>query len=159
MFNEPESIIENEPESFSLDKFVREQLAEAARWAKLLATVGFICCGIISLMGIGMALFSSLAKSSLYYSSRGTLTSNKGAFIWVVYFIFAVLYFYRCLFLYRFAIKMKTGLHEQNLEEVKESLFNLKKLFRYNGILTIVGVSLYLLVFIVGVIAILFRHI
>ena len=146
--NESDLNREIEPTAVTLDLFAREQLSEAARWAKFLAIIGFVVCGLIGLLGIWLLLFSSLAKS---YNYQGSMAFKRGTLIWVLYFFISVLYFFRCLFLYRFAIKMKSGLHFRNQEEVNASFNNLKKLYRYNAILTIGGIIIYVLLFLTAI--------
>ncbi len=155
-----EPIAENQNESLLTDSIVREQLSEAARWAKFLAIMGFIGCGLIVIIGICLSLFFSYLNSSIssrYTYSEGAFRSGRTSFIWIFYIIGSVLYFFRCLFLYRFAVKMKSGLHERNEEEMTESFRNLKRLFKYNGILTIVVISIYVIFLFAGMILVLNR--
>ena len=39
--------VENREGKLLVDPIAREQLSEAARWAKFLAIIGFIACGIM----------------------------------------------------------------------------------------------------------------
>ncbi len=147
-------------ETLSIDSIAREQLAEAARWARFLAIMGFIGCGIIVIAGIMMAIFSSLmsqVSTGYSYSGRPVQTFGRSALIGIMYVIGSAVFFIRCLYLYRFANKMKTGLHKRNQDELNESFQNLKKMFRYNGILTIVVVALYIVILFAAMIAALNR--
>lgn len=134
----------------SIDPVIKAHLSETAKWGKFLAIVGFVFCGIILLAGIFIvSAFSSVEKT---YSSYGntSLIASFGPGIFVIYIIIAVLYFFPCLFLLRFSNKMKAALAADNQPELTASFQNLKILFRYVGILTIILLSFYLLAFIFG---------
>jgi Family of unknown function (DUF5362) len=142
----------------SVDQSGRNHLAEAARWAKFLAIVGFVFCILIALMGIFAGSFVSLLGANRY--SRFDPDMNSAAapamgLIMAIYYIaIAVLYFFPCLFLFHFAGKMKTALLTDNQEMLNSSFQNLKKMFRFVGIMTIIGLSLFIIVIFFGLIAV-----
>jgi hypothetical protein len=65
----------------------------------------------------------------------------------------ALLYFFPCLYLFRFAQKMKQALNHSDQESLITSLGNLKACFRFMGILTIVVLGIYLLVIVIAAFA------
>jgi hypothetical protein len=71
----------------------------------------------------------------------------------VVYLICALLFFFPCLYLYRFSVKMKLALASVSQENFDTSLQNLKSLLKFYGILTIVMLSIYALIFILVMLA------
>ena len=73
-------------------------------------------------------------------------TPGRSGFIGLVYIIMAAIFLFRCLYLYRFANKMRSGLQQRSQHEINESFLNLKKMFRYNGIITVVLVLLYVVI-------------
>lgn len=155
-----ETPVENREEALFVDPIACEQLSEAARWAKFLAIMGFIACGIMVVAGMLMAIayfFMNHVPARYGYSGRAINTAGRSGFTGVVYLGGAVLYLFRCLYLYRFAVKMRSGLHERSQDELNESFTNLKKMFRYNGILTIVLVLLYVVILFAVMIAALNR--
>ncbi|MBL7737782.1 MAG: hypothetical protein JNK14_01095 [Chitinophagaceae bacterium] len=131
----------------SIDPMTRNHLAEAARWAKFLAIMGFIMCGLIVVIGIFAGSFFSMFADEGYGRYRDVDVDAKGlgAVMAVVYVLLALLYFFPCLFLFNFAAKMKTALNAQNQELLNSSFQNLKKCFRYVGVLTIIILCLYVL--------------
>ena len=136
----------------SIDGTTRTHLAEAARWASFLAIVGFIVCGLVVVFGIfAGAIFSSLSG---YRSFGGSASfgSGFGAAMAVVYILLALLYFFPCLFLFRFAKQMKAALATNEQESLNASFQNLKAMFRFVGILTIIIIALYGLIFIISII-------
>lgn len=138
----------------SIDATSKAHLTVAAKWAKFLAIIGFIVCGIIVLAGIFAGSLMSSFSSSQYGEFGGwTNLGGFGALAAVFYVLIALLYFFPCLFLFNFAAKMKAALLADDQDTLNLSFQNLKKTFRFVGIVTIVVLSIYLLVFILGIIA------
>jgi len=127
----------------NIDPNVKNHLSEAAKWAKFLAIVGFVICGLVVLMGIFAGSF--LASMGRYSSSESEITGAMSTLLAVVYILFAVLYFIPVLFLYRFATQMKIALASNDQGVLTTSFQNLKRMFRYVGILTIIVLAFYAL--------------
>jgi len=133
----------------------------AARWAKFLSIVGFVMCGLFAVA----AIFAGSILNGLNYLNapdsdtgydKGAFTGIMGVFIGFIYFACAVLYFFPCLFLFRFATNMQMALRAEDQSILNTSFQNLTKLFRFVGILTIVLLSFYVLIIlfvIIGLIA------
>jgi uncharacterized membrane protein (DUF485 family) len=60
------------------------------------------------------------------------------------------LYFFPCLFLFRFASKMKHALAANDQAQLNTSFQNLKSLFRFVGILTIIFLAFYAIAIVFG---------
>ena len=120
----------------TIDPNSKIHLAEAARWGKFLAIVGFIFCGIIVVVG----LFAGSLLSSMGSSYGGSMSNTGGlaAMMSVIYIIIALVYFFPCLFLYRFAARMKAALLTNEQETLNNSFQNLKAMLRYMGIIMII---------------------
>jgi len=134
----------------SIDPAIKSHLSETASWGRFLAIIGFIACGLLVVVGI---FFVSVVGTmgARYGSYDGpSLTSAFGPAIMVVYIIAAILYFFPCLFLLRFSNRMKTALAADNQADLTVAFQNLKALFRFVGVLTIIVLSLYLLALIFG---------
>jgi hypothetical protein len=151
----------------ALDQESIGHLTETARWGKFLAIVGFVMCGLIAIFSffIGSIFASALTAGSSFSNlpresaGAGALGALGGVFFTAIYLVFAALYFFPCLFLYNFSVRMKTALNTNDQVKLNQSLKAQKILFRYVGILTIVLVSTYgVLLLIVGVIAALSLH-
>jgi len=134
---------------FGIDDFSRNHLGEAAKWAKFLAIVGFVMCGFIVIASFFIGTVFSTSFSQ--YNDGPSFGSGFGILITLFYLAFGVLYFFPCLFLLRFANYMKGALNTNDQFTLNKSFQNLKIMFRYVGILTIIVISLYVLLFIVGV--------
>ena len=132
---------------FGIDQSSRAHLSEAAKWAKFLAIVGFVMCGLIVVIAIFAGSFFAMLSRSYNdgYRSSATLTGGMGAFIAIFYIGIAILFFLPYLFLFRFATRMKAALITNDQLTLNTSFQNLKIMFRYVGILTIVMLSFYAL--------------
>ncbi|HVZ55186.1 MAG TPA: hypothetical protein VG870_00890 [Chitinophagaceae bacterium] len=125
--------------SLHIDATGRVHLAEAARWARFLSIVGFILCGLIVIMGL---FFSTIISSFPGAYGMGPMAAMGGA-VAVLYLLIALFYFFMCLFLYRFGSRMKMALATENQDSLNISFQNLKVLYRYVGIITIIILVIY----------------
>ena len=148
---------QNQSQIFSLtiDPVIKSHLNETARWGKFLAILGFIICGLIIIIGLFFGtIFSSLVNRSPDLSYQGNMSSGSfGALAAVFYIIIAVVYFFPCLFLYRFSTKMKTALNGNEQTDLTLAFQNLKSLFRYVGVITVIVLAIYLVLFLFAVLA------
>jgi Family of unknown function (DUF5362) len=124
-------------------------LSETAKWAKFLSIVGFVLTGLLVIV----ALFAGTLFASMTGMAGSGLPAGFSIIITVIYLLLAVLYFFPCLYLFRFAVKMKKALAENNQVELSSSFENLKSCFKFMGIMTIVIFSVYLLAIVFGGVA------
>ena len=143
---------QNSSSGLGIDQSTFEHLTEAARWARFLAIAGFVFCGLIALFGMFANTFFSLMTSRLSneLTNANELYGGMGVFMAVLYIGMALLYFFPCLYLFRFANYMKVAAATSKQENLDKSFQNLKIMFRFVGILTIIVLCLYLLLFIIG---------
>ena len=128
-------------------------LNEAAKWGKFLSIVGFVFCGLFALFALfAGAFFSAMLRSSAMDNGLGAGPSMGGGFFTIIYFLFAVLYFFPCLFLFRFSTKMRSALRTDDQQLLVDSFKNLKVCLRFLGIVTIVYLSLCVLGILAGII-------
>jgi uncharacterized membrane protein YjgN (DUF898 family) len=131
----------------ALDQESIEHLTETARWGKFLAVVGFVGCGMIVIMAFVMwAIFSSSLFPNPPHYSNGADTRVfgflGGAVFAGMFMVYATIYFFPCIFLYRFSVRLKMALRANDQVTLNQSLKAQKYLFRYIGVLTIIGVAL-----------------
>ena len=128
--------------SLSIDPQTKEHLAETAKWARFLAIVGFVFLFIVFGYGIYSAMVISQIQEEFPGYGRSGFSAALGATAVVMYVLLFVLYFFPLLFTLRFANKMKVALYANNQVELNNSFQNLKILFRYLGIITIIALVL-----------------
>ncbi len=126
-------------------------LTESAKWGKFLAIMGFIFCGFMIILAFIIPFVLSQVQQE---STSLPVGFNSGLKAWLtlLYLLFAVLFFFPCLYLYKFSVKMQAATRNVSQENFDESLMNLKSMFKFYGILTIVTLSFYALIIIVSII-------
>jgi hypothetical protein len=117
----------------------KQNLLETSKWAIFFTVLGFIGIGLMILGGLVMFIMSSTIPGG-----------GQLGFMGIFYLIFAVLYIFPVIYLMRFSNNMKSGLTGGNNNEINEGFANLKQLFRYTGVMTIVIIGLYILVILIA---------
>lgn len=141
----------------SIDQTSRTHLGEAARWARFLSIVGFIFLGLFALLMI----FGGAYLSKLFSQQYGDFDNETGgAFqttmtigIIAYYLVVFLLVFFAYLFLYRFSTNLKKALASNDQETLNRSFQNLKILYRYWGILTIIGLVFFTIAVLIAIVS------
>ena len=116
-------------------------MTEVVKWAKFLAICSFVGLGIMALFGLGMII--------LQFEGLGN--GIQVVVMGIFYILIAGLYFFPAMYLYRFATASAEAIEKLNDDIFEDGIENLKSLFRFTGILTIIMLSLYA----VGIISVL----
>lgn len=126
---------------------IQENLRIAGKWGRFLAILGFIGLGF---MIMGSVTVFALVSNSGVSGSNGITMAGVGT----LYLLIGILYFFPTLFLLRLSnAALRTGLHGNEVD-LEEMTLNLKKLFKFIGILTIITIGIYILVIIFSLIAV-----
>jgi hypothetical protein len=138
----------------TIDPAGRAHLTEAAKWARFLAIVGFVGITILALIAIfgGSYLATMFGRAGQYNELGPDFTTGMTVGIIVYYVCVALIVFFAYLFLYRFAANMRAALRENNQDLLNRSFQNLKILYRYWGILTVIGLALFAIFFLFAII-------
>jgi hypothetical protein len=131
-----------------IDHNSTQYLRDAARWGQFLAVVGFIFIGLFVVAAIIFATVLSNAFNSMGSASA----AMSGGIIAVVCIIYALIYFFPCLYLYNFSSRMQVALRSNDQDQLNISFRNLRALYRFLGILLIIGLGLWVLAIIISVI-------
>lgn len=133
----------NSSEKLEVTDFIKLDLVEGAKWAKFLAIVGFVSIGLMLVGG----LFVGSSMSAL----SGATGAMSGALLVALYFLIAGLYFYPVYALYKFAKNIKLAIEHNNNNAFATGIRYLKGMFKYMGIITVIFLSLYALLFMFGI--------
>ena len=128
---------------------ITNYLMETAKWGKFLAIVGYVSIGLLGLLAIFMMIG---------LSTMGDLTGTDfpmGAFGFF-YIIMGALYYFPVTYLYKYAVQIKKGLRSNDITTITSGFQNLKSLFKFMAIVTIVIFSIYGLMLLVAIPTILF---
>lgn len=124
-------------------------LTEAAKWGKFLSILGFIFCALIILMGLFAGTLMSGVLSQFETESATGLGAISTTVIMIYYILIALLYFFPCLFLFNFSSKMQTAIRNNDQIYLNTSFRNLKSLFKFWGILTIILLCIFVIAIII----------
>jgi len=128
---------------------MRSYIYETTKWAKILAIVGFVISAFLFIGSFGIASF--INSNPNMAAQLGPLGKGGSLGVTVLYLIFAFLYFYPSLLLSKFSNKGKQGILFGDQASLSDALLNIKSLFKYMGILTLIVVFSYVaLVLVVG---------
>jgi len=127
-----------------------DYLLKAAKWGKFLAILGFIITGLLVFAGIIMGFVMSSVQDEM----NPVGMSFSPVLFSVIYVVFAAIYIIPVIFLNSFSNNAIRAVSSASTENLTVSLHNLKKLFAFVGISTIVVLAIYTVVLIsVGIAA------
>jgi hypothetical protein len=131
-------------ENLSLTKNATTFLLEAAKWGHFLAVLGFFMVGLLVLIGLFSGTILSLIPQT-------TALPVGGVVLGIIYTVLAALYFFPSLFLFKFSTKIKGAIKSFSDQELEGALENLKSQYKFIGIMAIITISLYILIFVVSI--------
>ncbi len=139
-----------------LSPLALKYLNTTRKWTYFLSILGFIFCGLIALFALffSTALASIRDYSSEFASSSPIPVGGATGFISVFYLLIAVICFILYLYLYRFSVRLKSALNNNDSILLEAGLKHFKSYWQLTGILTIVVLGFYfiaVLLVIIGV--------
>ena len=124
-------------ESTRLNAESKSHLVEAAKWAKFLAIVGFVM--------LALFFIASLVILGEVFS-KGFNWDSIGGF--AVGMVMVAVYFFPIYYMFSFARKIKKGIRESSEEDCVKGFEHLKSMFKFMGIMFVIIIALYILIFI-----------
>ncbi len=112
-------------------------LRRGAVWARFMAVVGFIGCGVMLLASIAMLAFSGFL--SAYISE---MIPYASVILAVLYIVSAVIGFFINLFLYRFADRSIRAVDSSDSALLSSGIRNLTNLFLTSGIILFMSLAI-----------------
>lgn len=146
-----EDFEEREPKEVKLvvTEEIRSYIYDITKWAKFLAVVGFMLSALLIL--VSFSIPAIIGSNPALAKQMGPLGAAGSSAITVIYLLIGLLYFYPSLLLFRISNKGKQGVLFGDQENLNGAMQNLKSLFKFWGVLTIVIIALYFLaIFSVG---------
>jgi len=120
-------------------------LKGASPWLRFLGIVGFIYLGFMLLL----FLILIIGAQSVFPGIPGLGISNGAVLIFVLFIV--ALYFFPVFFLFQFGKKIKTYLFTGDNADLEAAFKNNKSLWTFLGILTIIGLALFVLMLFSGI--------
>ncbi len=133
-----------------------DALRVSGKWCLFLSIVGFIGLGLLLIGAMVMYATMSAIPDMAMAGAGGGMPPSMGAGIFGamrgilsgIYIVLAVVYFFPIYYLYKYAKGMKDALESSNSDILSEALVYLKSHHKFLGIMTIVIISLYILLFV-----------
>lgn len=122
----------SEEQKLSMNQEANSHLLNTAKWAKFLSIVGFVAMGLLVILGFSLGGIISLFIDEV-------LPFPMFIFGFIYLFV-AAIYFYPLFALLKFSNYAKKAIIESDSEKLTESFRNLKGVFTFIGILTLIGV-------------------
>jgi hypothetical protein len=139
----------NISEGISFTENMRSYLVSSAKWAKFLAILGFIYIGFMVIAAFSAGTLFSALGSMGGRSMGGAL---PGAAFTVTYLVVAVIYFFPILYMYKFATNALSATEGNDQYKIEESLHNLKRMYQFMGILTIIAIGVTIIAFLIAIV-------
>lgn len=132
-------------------------LGSIAQWAKFLSIVVFVALGlsVISILSTGVMITTMNAYAVETHDALYT----PGVFSWgyaTFMLLTLVIYFVPTYFLYKFAQNLKKALVENDTAKLTLSFHFLQRNYKFVGIVTIILLAIFILMFIVAFVGMLF---
>lgn len=143
--------------SVSIEPVTKSHLLDAARWARFLAIAGMV------LLALGL-VFSFLVatvwsdRENMRFTVNGREGEEVSTAMRIGYLVFMILllavFFFPLLFLLQFANRLRTALVANKQDDLNLAFLNLKRYFRYVGIILIIVLAIYGLTFLLAILAV-----
>lgn len=142
-------------ESSSLTTAMKTYLTETAKWGRFLSIVGFVGIALIAIaafsIGSVMAMLPQLTGQAQMF------TGAMGTVITLFYLSFAVLWFFPVWYLFKFSTGTLKSIPSLDITGIETALGNLKSLFKFYGVFTIIILSFYGFMLFIGLLAVFAR--
>ncbi len=120
-------------------------LLKAAKWGKFLAILGFIVCGLLIAGGIMMSFVLNIVSDEMVPLNM----PFPPVILSVIYILIAGIYLIPVIFLNSFSNNAIKAANLPSTENMTTSIKNLKNLFVFVGVSTVVILALYTIILIV----------
>ena len=135
--------------SLHIDPVTKSNLNSVSNWAKFLAIVGLLVL-LVALVASALTLtvYSDNVIGSTSESEHGQQIARNLKIATAIGAIITIaMGFFPCFFLLKFANRMKRALTANNQEDLNRAFMLLKVYFRYLGLVILILVVLYVLLF------------
>lgn len=130
-----EEIIEQQNDLIFNEK-IKSHLLVYAKWSKFLGIIAYIGAGFMVLLGFAYLFISALTASQ-------PLSTIYKVFMFGIMLVCGIIYAIGANYMLRSSKQLKHGILTNNQESTENGIGYQKKLFRFIGIVTIVGLCLY----------------
>jgi len=141
----PEIDETEEVDALWISEDVRSFIYETAKWTKFLSIVGFVFSALIALSALSVgAIISTLSA----VSPGNPLLKIGAPALTVFYLLIALLQFYPSLLLFKFSNAANQAVLFADQSSLSIAMGKLKSFFKFWGIITIIIIGFYAMIFI-----------
>lgn len=130
-----------------------EYLREVAKWARFLSIVGLIGIGLSVIAYIFLGVTLSAAPLALDDNNAAKGMAGVTGLMFIPGVIIMLIYILPIWWLYQFSTKLGEAINFKNSQVLETSFQFLKKHYKFIGILVVVMLALYILLFVGAIIA------
>jgi hypothetical protein len=129
-------------------------LKKASPWIRFLGILGFIGSGFMALGGVAsLVLFPIVGALWREIPGFGAHSNLAGISLGLYLIFFAVLYFFPAFYTYNFGTRLRAYLQSGAGQDLETAFKNNKSLWKFLGIIAIIGLAFILLIAVIGIIA------
>lgn len=132
-----------------VDNNAKYILDSITKWVKFLSILGIIAYALLIIVGFGIMAFGGVAAANLGF---GDFEGIIGVFAGLLYIIIGAICLYPVIKMLNYSSKMKTAIRSDRQDIYEEALRNFNSAVKFWGILAIIALVLYGLVFIFAMI-------
>jgi hypothetical protein len=149
-YNSPETqvVMDKTQAAGNLTETMLFYLKEASPWLRFMGILGYIGCGFIIFFGIILAIVSNALSDNI-------LGEFSGAPVWITalfYTAMGVVFFFPARFTYNFGTLIRKYQYSHSENDLEQAFKNNKSLWKFNGIIYIIMLSLIPVILIVSLI-------
>ncbi|AWA30498.1 hypothetical protein HYN48_10580 [Flavobacterium magnum] len=132
----------------------KEFLREVGKWAHFLSIIGFVYLGLMVLLTIAVITTGNSALINPGGGNEQVQDMNPTALGLILLIVIAIMFF-PVFYLNKFAVNLKKAYRENSSEYLASSMEYLKSHYKFIGIFTIIFLSIYVLAFLLMIVALL----
>jgi len=140
--------MENRNETLVVSVDAKEYLQESAKWSKILAIIGFVGIGIMVVVAFFMGIIATFVSPEV-----SAMRSFPSGIFTILYLLMAGIYYLPVYYLYKYATDTKKALVSNDSELLEAGLEKLKSHHKFLGIMMLVLLSIYALLFVIAIFA------
>lgn len=126
------------------NEIIEKYIKETAQWGKFLAIVGYVFLGLMVLISLVMVLGLSALGNAVGMKFSTVILG-------MIYLLFTGINFVPVTYLYYFSNAAKLAVENNDEEQYTVAFENLKSLFKFMGIFTIVMLAVYALIMVAAI--------
>lgn len=115
-------------------------IVSSCKWAKFLAITSFVMMGLLVLISLILLLTVAVAGQVI-----PGISASYAVTLFIIVIVAMIIDLFPLIYLYRYASKGLQAVEAEDSASMTESFLNIKRYFKFTGVLVIVILSLYVL--------------